>query len=525
MDIRETDVAVVGAGLAGLSAALAARGSGRRVLVVSESSDSWASARSGGNFRAPSDTYSPEQYFLDIIAGGGYLAQRSLAKALATDAALARGFVEGAGVAVTAGRTGFTVDGANEAPGKALLRGLGGSLRKAGVETTEAFAWDLLTRPDGRVVGLLAYDPRKATWLAVAARAVILATGGAASVYLRSDNSQDATGDGIAMAYRAGAVLADMEFVQFWPLAEIRPDGWVCLGPGALASRRLILNGKDDITERCGLRGLIAGARSQAEVARLIYQEAGLGAEDPAKEPVLQLVPSSQSRGEGAATIEVTPSAHHTIGGVVCGDHGQTRVPGLFVAGETVAGSHGAARLSGNGLTEAVVTGRRAGRLAGSEVPGGPRLPAERADFERQAHEHVRRTMALFTSAEAASLSPSEAARRVRQAMWRSAALVRSRDSLDAAQSTLNKVKRALPLMVDHADGASVRAGLKTLNLLLVAEAIARSARFRRESRGVHFRVDYPGRDDAEWLRHVRVRQLSGEMSLDTSQGLEPMEP
>lgn len=109
--------------------------------------------------------------------------------------------------------------------------------------------------------------------------------------------------------------------------------------------------------------------------------------------------------------------------------------------------------------------------------------------------------------------------------MWRHAALVRTREGLDAAQSAINKIKRSLPLAADLGDGGDVRSALKTLNLLLVCEAIARSARYRKESRGVHYRSDFPDRDDAEWLRHVRVKLLSGEMSLDTSQGLELMGP
>lgn len=525
MDMLETDVVVVGGGLAGLSAALTARRNGQRVLVVSEARDSWASARSGGNFRAPVEDYPPEQHFIDTVATGCYLAQRSLAKALANDARPARAFLEEVGVRVRESKAGFRVEADNHSPGMALLRALESCVRTAGVEHVEALGWEVLTGPDGSVAGLLAYDPVRADWLVVAARAAVLATGGAAGAYLRTDNSADATGDGIAMAYRAGAVLADMEFVQFWPLVEMRGDARVCLGPGDLAQKRLLVNGKDDITEKVGLPGLVSGERSSAQVARLIYQEAGLGAEDPEAEPVLHLVPAGAGKGGAAEPVPVTPSAHHTMGGVVCGDHGQTRVTGLFVAGEVLAGSHGADRLSGNGLTEAVVFGRRAGTLAGSMTAARPRGPAGDADLERQARDRIRRTLNLLESTDENALRPAEAAHRIRHAMWRSAALVRTRESLDAVQSTLNKIKRVLPLAVDLGNGEEVRAGLKTLNLLLVAEAIVRSARYRRESRGVHYRADYPERDDGEWLRHVRVRLFSGEMSLDTSQGLELMEP
>ncbi len=520
MDTLETDVVVLGAGLAGSVAALAVREAGRRVIVVSESRDPSASERSGGSFRTPVPGYAPEQHFLDTVAGGDYLAQRSLAKALAQDAPQAKTLLTGLGVRVTEGKSGFRVLAGDSGPGKALMSRLEESLRTAGVPIARALGWEILLDSNASVCGVLAYDPAKAGWLVVGARAVVLATGGAAGAYLRTDNSTEATGDGIAMAFRAGAALADMEFVQFWPLATLGEGACSCLPWASFAGKRLLVDGARDITDKVGLPELAAGQGHPTEVARLIYQEAFPGAPGSAQERTLTLAPEGSEE-----SMTVTPAAHHTIGGVVRGDHGQTRVDGLLAAGEVAAGIHGADRIAGNGLTEAVVTGRRAGVLAAIVAAGRSPDSASTAPVERLAREQVRRASALLEGSEQGAPRPAEVTRRIREAMWSSAGPIRSRESLDSVQSALNKIKRTLPLAVDLANGDDVRLGLKTLNLLTVAEAITRSARYRRESRGVHFRADCPAKDDAEWLRHVRVKLLQGEMSLDISQGLELMEP
>jgi len=529
METLSTDVVVLGSGLAGLMAALTMREDGGDVVLVTEATTTSASYRSGGNFRAPGADYTAEQHFLDTIAAGGYLSQRSLAKALAEDAASVYERVRKAGVAVEPTETGFRVAPDGQRPGERLVGGLLTAAAKAEVRIIEAFGWELLQAMDGSVSGLLAFDARKNDWLAISARAVILAAGGAAGAYLWTDNSPDATGDSLAMAFRAGAVLADMEFVQFWPLTVAETPVCGLLPLRDLARARLLVRGGPDITEKVGLSALAGGQGAPALVARRVYEE--MVRPDEESDLSLELI-SRSSAGAGAARqraakdpLPVVPAAHHTIGGVVCGDHGQTRVQGLFVAGEAAAGTHGADRASGNGLTEAAVLGRRAGLLAVASAGANSAARPAVGDLERQARERVRRTMSFLEPASPGSLTPEETTSRIRRVMWRHAALVRTREGLDAAQSAINKIKRSLPLAADLGDGGDVRSALKTLNLLLVGEAIARSARYRKESRGVHYRSDFPDRDDAEWLRHVRVKLLSGEMSLDTSQGLELMGP
>jgi succinate dehydrogenase/fumarate reductase flavoprotein subunit len=528
MQTLETDVAVLGSGIAGLTAALTARQNGCQVLIVSDARCRSASSRSGGVFRGPTRDYAPEQHFLDTVSTGKYLPQRSLVKALAQDASAVRSFIEGLGVSVEETPTGFRVAGDQNLRGATLTAGLEAACEVAQVKRLSAFAWEIILGSGETTCGVLAFDTVRSEWLAIAARAVIIATGGAAGIYARAGSSPDATGDGLAMAFRAGAALADMEFVQFWPLATLETEACVPLMPGDLAGRRLIA-GERDVTDRVGLSGLVAGEGTLSLVGRRIYEEGLLASAE--EELPLRLTGADPGRAKpngsedsGSEPTPVTPAAHYTLGGVVGGDHGQTRISGLYVAGEAAAGMHGADRLSGNGLTEACVMGRRAGVLAAASVQSAASAGVG-GDWDRLVREYIRRTVSLLEGVGDGTLTPTEATRRIRQAMWRSAALVRTRESLDAAQSTINRVKRVLPLNVDLDRGDDIRTALKACNLILVAEAVARSARYRRESRGFHFRTDYPGSDDAEWLRHVKVRLLSGEMSLDISQGLEIMEP
>lgn len=537
MNILEAEVVIVGSGLAGLSAALTVGEGGPEVILLTDATGGrapGASAMSGGNFRAPGPGYASEDMYLDIIRGGGYLPQRSTVRVLVEDAPTVRTFLSRYGVETSETPTGFRAFPEAEAPGRRLLDCLEQALPDT-VTKVPGLAWEVLLGRDGSVEGLLAFDREKAGWFVIASSRVILATGGASGVYRYTDNSLDATGDGVALAFRAGAPLADMEFVQFWPLAVVQPGGGgrcTCLAPSEM-SRGTLLNGRGrDITGKVGLRGLADGSSDPSKVSRLVYQEAvsasGPGRDGaPSEDVPLRLLPGEgPPRASGGTSLPVTCAAHHTMGGVVCGDHGQTRVPGLFVAGEVAAGAHGAARLSGTGLTEAVVRGRRAGSLVLTSLPrraSGVGVPA--SELARQGRAKVQGVSALLEADEPEATRPHEARRRITEAMWNHVALVRSRDSLDAAQSEINKIKRALPLNVDLSDGAEVHEGLKVLNLLLVAEAITRSARYRRESRGVHYRSDFPGLDEAEGLRHVRVKLLSGEMSLEVSRGLELMEP
>jgi L-aspartate oxidase len=451
----DTDVVVVGAGAAGLSAALAVAAGGGRAVVLSKGSvlDSGSSFHAqGGVAAAVGVDDSPALHAADTIAAGRSLCRESAVFVLVGEAPERVAELRELGVpfAPEPGLEGghrrrrvLNVDGAET--GAAITRVLAAHAGKD----------DAITLEEGtRAVGLLVTDGVCSGVLTdrgpVAARAVVLATGGAAGLWARTTNPVGNVGDGIALAFAAGAAVADLEFTQFHPTAlegsgfllseALRGEGALLLGGDG---RRFTdeLAPRDIVARAVGAQGTalldlrpVDRSRFPALVARL--EAAGF---DPSREPV-----------------PVAPAAHYTMGGIVTDVAGRTDLPGLLAAGECACtGVHGANRLASNSLLECLVFGRRAG-LASLSVP----LPVGRAEV-----------VSLPPAALAASPE-------VREAMWEHAGLVRDEAGLAALRGSSNLVVR------------------------LVAEA----ALARRESRGGHFRVDFPYEDDALAGLHTVLR-------------------
>jgi L-aspartate oxidase len=447
------DLVVVGSGIAGLFAALAAAAD-RRVLVVSKGpiGASASYLAQGGLAAATQDDDTPQLHAEDTLRAGRGLSRRS-AVAVLTDEAPARvadlvdlgvDFDEEPGL--EGGHTRrriFSVDGA--ATGQRIARVLADAVRtEPRIEVSEDELVLDVWLSGGRCVGVVT-DRR-----VVSARAVLLATGGAAALWKRTTNPAGAVGDGIGMAYRAGAAVADLEFVQFHPttLAEKSLLLTEALrGAGAL----LVDEHGERFTDELAPRDVVARAVDARGVALLDLRPV-----DRSRFPGLMSRLAEAGYRPDDEPVPVAPAAHYTMGGIVTDLAGRTEVSGLYAAGECACtGVHGANRLASNSMLECLVFGRRAALAAAAE----PKLPRR-----------------LGPLPDPASRQPVTL--ELREAMWREAGLVRDEAGLERLAWSSHPV----------------------------AALVSRSALVRRESRGSHFRADYPHENPALTGLHTVIR-------------------
>ena len=369
---------------------------------------------------------------------------------------------------------------------------------------------------DGRCAGVCFIGPDGALHEARAA-AVLLATGGAGQVYRETTNPAVATGDGIAMAFRAGAAVADLEFVQFHPTA-LKVSGQprfllseALRGEGA----RLINAAGDPFVSRYETAGDLA---SRDRVSRAIAREEertgapvylSLQQMDPAyvhgRFPLISEACRRADLDLARDPIPVGPAAHYVMGGVQTDLDGRTTLPGLYAAGEVACtGVHGANRLASNSLLEGLVFGARAAGAMKSDT--GPRVPAGQNAKPRGGLDGRSASGAAEPVHRGTLESWTAGAVNVRDVMWRQVGLFRDAATLQAALQVLEPAWRDADARV-RAGARFDLEGWRAINVLTVAWLIARAALRREESRGAHYRDDYPRRDDINWLRRIADRR------------------
>jgi L-aspartate oxidase len=348
------------------------------------------------------------------------------------------------------------------------------------------------------------------------ARCTLLATGGAGQVYRETTNPPVATGDGVAIAYLAGAAVSDLEFVQFHPTALAVAGQPRFLLSEALRGEgaRLVNADREPFMLRYDPAGDLA---PRDRVSRAIAREAQrtgkpvyltLAHLDPGfvHERFPLISAACRQAGLDLATdpIPIGPAAHYVMGGVVTDLDGRTTIPGLLAAGEVACtGVHGANRLASNSLLEGLVFGARAGaamRRSSEQPIDGVRLRG----FEDAATYEKRGQPPFF-----ATKGDSLETRAVRDLMWRHVGLFRDADGLTAALAGLEPAWNALARRLDAGEALAPLAAddWQAASLLTVGRLIARAALRREESRGGHFRLDFPERDDRHWRRRIMERR------------------
>jgi succinate dehydrogenase / fumarate reductase flavoprotein subunit len=430
---------------------------------------------------------------------------------------------------------------AGDHTGESLLDTLIARARELSVPYRENVFITRLVTDGGRIAGAAGYDMETGGFVLFEASTVVLAAGGYTSLYHRHSSRDDEnTGDGPALAYQVGAELMDMEFVQFHPTGMVGGrygDEW----DGRLVTEavrgeggRLFDSEGDRFMERYSPDQMELDARDV--VARAIAQEIDDGRGTDAGGVYLDIshrdrsfiqerLPRMYERfadlGVDMATdpVEVAPTAHYGMGGVVVDATGETDIDGLYAIGETMAGVHGANRLGGNSLAETIAFGAVAGeaiaqRLARDEAPTSDVLH-DRAAIH---FADLRRLVRSDGTYDSESLFDE-----LRGVMWDHAGILRDEASLSAGLEQVASIRRrASDLAVEEPSSRSFEFAMNLAFALDVAESVFRSAAMRTESRGAHARTDYTA-TDADWQRNIRVRRDSvGAMRLDTTPVSEP---
>lgn len=540
-ELVKTDVLVIGAGGAGTRAAIEAKRKGVDVVLVAKGGfPSGCTPKAMGGYQAaylPQD--SPEIHFRDTVVGGVYINDQRLVKIMACEALQRLKDLEEMG-------TDFIKDGSGNyriihasgtscprnfvAVAGEFMRGLIREAQHLGVQAyPKVFVLDLL-RSGASIVGAVGLDLKDGTFYVFKAKSTVLASGGLGNMYSLTSNPPDVIGDGYAMAYRAGAELIDMEFIQ-WMTCVIQPpnlrgfpppyDGWVAHGArfyNALCERYMkkydrerLENVTRDVVCITAYKEIKAG---KATSHGGLYMDLS-GVPEHIIKAWEKVWRAYQALGIDITwqPIEWAPGVHHCMGGVRINERCESSVAGLYAAGEAAGGVHGANRVGGNALTDTQVFGARAGTYAAERAQKIGDVEVDR----KQVEESIKMVDEIYERRE--GISALQVKLKIQKIMDDYVGVVKTGDGLKKALTELKHIEvNELPRIYlgERRDNQALAGALEVINMVCTGKIIALAALHRTESRGAHYREDYPERDDVNWLKHIVIKFETGQMALKT---------
>ncbi|KZX16495.1 succinate dehydrogenase flavoprotein subunit [Methanobrevibacter cuticularis] len=532
--IIESDVLIIGSGGAGCRAAIEVSNQGLKPLIISKglSFRSGCTGMAEGGYNAVFAFVDKEDtkdvHFEDTLKGGGYLNDPNLAKILVDEAPDRLIDLEDYGALFdrqdsgelnqrpfggqTFKRTCFQGD----RTGHEIIMALKEEIIKREIATIDEVMITslVLDKTKSTVIGAVGLYLRNSKTVFFQAKAVILATGGAGQLYPVTSNTFQKNGDGFALAWNAGADLIDMEEIQFHPTGMFYPESrkGILVTEAVRSEGGILLNKNNErfmgnYDDRMELA-------TRDVVSRAIYNEIREGRGNENHGVYLDVSHLSNELIEEKLEtmllqfldvdldirnqpMEVAPTAHHFMGGVKIDENCNSSIPNLFAAGEVTGGIHGANRLGGNALADTQVFGKRAGTSAS--------LSAKNTDFQINEEEIKKEESRIESLIKKGNIRPFEIKKALQTLMWNKVAIIRNENGLKEAMNEINLLKQKLKDMditTETHFNKGLQEGLEVINMIEIAILVVKSALIRKESRGAHFREDYP-ETKSEWKKSI----------------------
>lgn len=532
-----SDVLIIGSGGAGARAAIEVDNAGLKALIVSKGlsfrSGCTGMAEGGYNavFKAVDEEDTIDAHIYDTLKGGSYLNDSKLVDILVNESPKRLIDLENYGALFDRQESGKINQRAfggqqyrrtcfqGDRTGHEIITALKEEITKRDIETLdEVMVTNLILSQDARpprVIGAVGLDLKNSDIIFLQAKSVIIATGGAGQLYPVTSNTVQKNGDGYALAWNVGANLIDMEEVQFHPTGMVAPESkkGVLVTEAVRGEGGILLNkNKERFMKKYSPEKMELSTRDV--VARSIYTEIieGRGTEnggvyldishldaDVIEEKLETMVLQFKDVDVDITKepMEVAPTAHHFMGGVKINENCESSIANLYAAGEASGGVHGANRLGGNALADTQVFGKIAGENAAEA--------AKTVDFEENPEMFKAEEDRIKGLIKEGSIKPQELKKRIKKLMWEKVSIIRNEKNLNEALKELMEMEKSLnDLKVEDKKqyNTDLQTALEVINMVQIATLVVKSAILRRESRGAHFREDYPETKD-EWKKSI----------------------